>query len=986
MAVIGHAEIVVRAITNNFEKELKSTLSNISKSVSIGAGRQIGDGFADGFNRSGAGSMFGKVSDGLRSMVPEAESARERFQSLTRTGFVLQGALGLVAGGLSSVVVSIAPLIGSLLAAAPAAVALANGLVAVQLASKVGKAAFGNIASAVSSATKATGGYTNSVQEATDKLRDLMFQSEEAALSQDRAALNLEKARERFIRSQEFPANSRERREAELDYREAELSYRRAKDRNAQLKKETAKGVAGQRTTRGGGADPFADLNSAQRRFARYLVTLKPRFDRLELSLSKAFLTPLRQATDLLMRDLMPILEKELPEIAKSTGEAIKGIAIEATTPANAERLRKIFSNSNPIIQKVGDIIENLLTSILSILEASDGVAQQFFTWLETLTGGWADSLEMMGEDGSLKKFFDDAGVEAAKWGTIIGNVFDGFGNLIKLTTGPGSAGEEMLSWFTEASEGFKNMFAEDPEAGKKFFKDAMINARSVLSAIGAFVREILGVADNPNIATAFNTLKESAPAFGDMLDKVIDAAPSFATFITEVIEFLTILTDSEQVKTFFDTLTGALSTVNDTLKSPVGQFFLDNLGPIFAALSAVGVIVDAIKFAFSVLIGYVAFTLIGADKIKAAFGKIGTNVDKISSAKKGVLPGGQIGPMGPKDIANQQKILGNMSKAVKGAGILGLVVTLVTKAVEFYDKFFDFKQMVDKTFGDLGTKVQELFAEIGELFDVLFGGDGIGGIFDALDPVIKFLLEILIPLIGNAFGGIVDGAKLVVNIITNVLKAILTPIKTIIQGLMLLFDDPILALQVMISGVVQALVGIIDVAVNSIIDFLNFLLDRFEGTLRSLGNSPLGDLAKDLFGIDMANFSIERIQKIDLAGAIGKNIQAGLDAKKNKDIRESFSTGNRGSKIPKLAEGGVVYPSMGGTMVTVAEAGRPERIEPLDANGLSDRDKALVQAMAGSSGSGISLNVYPSPGMNVNELTEAISRKLAMQMKRGSV
>jgi hypothetical protein len=982
MAVIGHAEIVVRAITNNFEKELKSTLSNISKSVSIGAGRQIGDGFADGFNRSGAGNMFGKVADGLRSMVPEAESARERFQSLTRVGFVLQGALGLIAGGISSVVVSIAPLVGSLLAAAPAAVALANGLVAVQLASRVGKAAFGGIAAAVSSATKATGGYTNSVQEATDKLRDLMFQSEEAALSQDRAALNLEKARERFIRSQEFPANSRERREAELDYREAELAYRRAKDRNAQLKKETAKGVQGQRTTRGGGADPFADLNSAQKEFAKYLITLKPRLDRLELSLSEAFLTPLRQATDLLVRDLMPILEKELPGIAKSTGEAIKGIAIEATTPANAERLRKIFSNSNPIIQKVGDILENLLTSILTILEASDGVAQQFFTWLETLTGGWADSLEMMGKDGSLKKFFDDAGVEAAKWGTIIGNVFDGFGNLIKLTTGPGSAGEEMLSWFTEASEGFKNMFAEDPEAGKKFFKDAMINARSVLSAIGAFVGEILGVADNPNIATAFNTLKDSAPAFGDMLDKVIDAAPSFAIFITEVIDFLNILTDSKQVENFFGTLTGALSSVNDTLKSPLGEFFLSNLGPIFATLSAVGVIIDAIKFGFLVLIGYLTFSLAGVGQLAAGFGKVGDKV-KILSTKQ--LPKGQMGPLTPAQTA-QKAMLGNIGKALKGSGLVGLVVLLVTKAVEFYDKFFEFRQMVDRTFGDLGKKVEELFAEIGELFDVLFGGDGIGGIFNALDPVIKFLLEILIPLIGNAFGGIVDGAKLVVNIITNVLKAILTPIKTIIQGLMLLFDDPILALQVMISGVVQALVGIIDVAVNSIIDFLNFLLDRFEGTLRALGNSPLGDLAKDLFGIDMATFSIERIQKIDLAGAIGKNIQAGLDAKKNKDIRESFSTGNRGSKIPKLAEGGVVYPSMGGTMVTVAEAGRPERIEPLDANGLSDRDKALVQAMAGSSGSGISLNVYPSPGMNVNELTEAISRKLAMQMNRGSI
>ncbi|NBU22561.1 MAG: hypothetical protein EBS38_01390 [Actinobacteria bacterium] len=983
MAVIGHAEIVVRAITNNFEKELKSTLSNISKSVSVGAGRQIGDGFADGFNRSNASTVFGKVSDGLRSMVPEAEAARERFQSLVRTGFVLQGALGLVAGAISSVVVSIGPLIGSLLAAAPAAVVLANGLVAIQLASRVGKAAFGDIAGAVSNATKSQGGYNRSLEDAVEKLRQLKFEAEEAALSQDRAALNLEKARENLIRSQEMPANSRERREAELEFREAELAYRRAKDRNNQTKKEIAKGVKGQMSATGAGADPFAGLNSAQRAFAQYLVKLQPRFARLELALSKAFLRPLRKATDLLMDELMPVLEDQLPGIAKTTGEALKGIAVEASTPENAARLATIFKNSNPIIKKVGDILENLLTSVLTILEASDGVATQFFTWLDTLTGGWADSLEVMGQNGSLKKFFDDAGVEAAKWGTIIGNIFDGFINLMELTTGPGSAGEYMLDWFTEASEGFKNMFADDPEAGKKFFKDAMINARSVLSSIGALVKEVLGVADNPNIAVAFDKLKEGAPSIGTMLDQMIDAAPSFAGLIVTITKIMEAFTDDGQLKGFFDTLNVAAGKLLEFVQSPEFKTLLDNIGPLLGVLSAVGVVMDAIQFAFSVLIGYLAFMAVGAEKFLAPITKAKDNIKTLVKTKP--LGAGVSGPMTAAQ-AKQADMFKNIGKGLKAGGILGIVLLLVEKAIEFYNKFFDFRQMVDRTFGDLGKKVEELFAEIGKLFDVLFGGDGIGGIFDALDPIIKFLLEILIPVIGFAFGGLIDGAKLVVSVITNVVKAILTPIKTIIQGLMLLFDDPILALQVMIGGVVQALVGIIDVGVNSIIDFLNFVLDRVESTIRTIGNTPLGDLARDLFGLDLKSFSIERIQKIDIAGAIGKNIQAGLDRKKNEDIKKNFSTGTRDSKIPKLASGGVAYPSLGGTLVTVAEAGRPERIEPLDPNGLSNRDKAMIQELSGGSMSGVNVNVYATPGMDVNELTQAISRKLAMEIKRGSI
>jgi hypothetical protein len=68
--------------------------------------------------------------------------------------------------------------------------------------------------------------------------------------------------------------------------------------------------------------------------------------------------------------------------------------------------------------------------------------------------------------------------------------------------------------------------------------------------------------------------------------------------------------------------------------------------------------------------------------------------------------------------------------------------------------------------------------------------------------------------------------------------------------------------------------------------------------------------------------------------------------------------------------------------MVTVAEAGRPERIEPLDPNGLSDRDKALISAMTTSTG--VTMNVYPSAGMNEKALANEVSRQLAFEIRRG--
>jgi hypothetical protein len=953
MAVIGHAEIIVRAVTNNFEKELKNSLSKISKSVSIGAGRQIGDGFADGFNRSNASNIFGKVSDGLRSMVPEAEAARERFQSLTRTGFALQGALGLIAGAVSSVVVSIGPLIGSLLAAAPAAVALANGLVAVQLASRVGKAAFGDIAGAVSNATQSQGGYNRALEDAIEKLRQLKFEAEEAALSQDRAALNLEKARENLIRSQEMPANSRERREAELEFREAELAYRRAKDRNNQIKKEQAKGLKGQMSATGAGADPFAGLNEAQRTFAKYLVTLQPRFAKLELSLSKAFLKPLRQATELLMDELMPILEDQLPGIAKDTGDALKGIAVEASTPENAARFSAIIKNSGPIITKVGDILENLVTSVLTILEASDGVATTFFTWLETLTGGWADSLEMMGEDGSLKKFFDDAGVEAAKWGKIIGNIFDGFGNLITLTTGPGSAGEEMLSWFTEASEGFKNMFADDPEAGKKFFKDAMINARSVLSAIGALVKEVLGVADNPNIAVAFDKLKEGAPSIGNMLDQMIDAGPSFADLIVTITKILEAFVDDGQLEGFFTTLNDGAKTLLDVVQTDAFKKILDNIGPIIGALSALGIIVDTVFFAFQVAVGYLVFGL----------------------------------EIFNKPIANIKKGLGFVRDFFKSpirGGLLAVLIILIAKTVEFYNKFEDFKEMVDNVAAGIGDAFGNLGESLGGLFDALMGDQGVGGLIAMLDPIIKRVLEVIIPFLGGIIEFVINGIATAIDFITSIVKSVMDVVGGVIEGVKRIFEGDFLGGILQIAGsAINVIVGVIQAILNGIITGVNLFIDFINGIISSIANSP----AAQYLGFEPQQ--IGKIELLDLTGAVSRGMSAALN-NNNSGRRNAAAGGGEdrrlGSMAPRMADGGTVFPSNGGTLVTVAEAGRPERIEPLDANGLSNRDKAMIQELSGGSMSGVNVNVYATPGMDVNELTQAISRKLAMEMKRGSI
>jgi hypothetical protein len=88
---------------------------------------------------------------------------------------------------------------------------------------------------------------------------------------------------------------------------------------------------------------------------------------------------------------------------------------------------------------------------------------------------------------------------------------------------------------------------------------------------------------------------------------------------------------------------------------------------------------------------------------------------------------------------------------------------------------------------------------------------------------------------------------------------------------------------------------------------------------------------------------------------------------------------------IPLFAKGGTVFPSVGGTIARVAEAGRPERIEPLDPDGLSKRDKAMIAELSGG-GAGTTFNIYPSAGMDERALAEMVSEKMATLIRRGGV
>ncbi len=88
------------------------------------------------------------------------------------------------------------------------------------------------------------------------------------------------------------------------------------------------------------------------------------------------------------------------------------------------------------------------------------------------------------------------------------------------------------------------------------------------------------------------------------------------------------------------------------------------------------------------------------------------------------------------------------------------------------------------------------------------------------------------------------------------------------------------------------------------------------------------------------------------------------------------------------LAAGGVVGPSPNGVLALLAEAGKPERVTPLDSEGFTPAERRMLEALEttlGGGGGGDTYHVHPSARMNEAALADMVARRVAWKRRRGA-
>jgi len=964
MAIVGDAYIVVKAITTGFESEVRRAASGINIDRE---GRAVGQSFSRGFSK-GTGS-------GLRSSLADfgaaADAARARFQALVKTGYLIGpifsqvlSTIGALAGGLVS-------LASSLVAAAPSAIVFASAISSIGIAALGLVGALSGVTKAISAGTKAKlagtknadayqsalknlalatervaaaqRDFAEAAMKADEEVQQLGFDAEDAALSEKKASIDLEKARETLQRVQDLPPNSRARREAQLAFEEAELNLRRAKDKNSDLRKEQerlAKAAVAAGTTQAQQTSTYLD---AQKRVVDAVRDQQDAQDALNKAKSGG-------TQDTNFQNALADLSKE----AQGFVRYMIGTFIPALKDLRNALGQQLFSQLEAGLERLRTVLFPALRPAL--IQLGDDIGKAF--------GKIVDAIVKLDNIQKLNKLIVQSGISIQSYATSLGNIYEGFLTLLV-------AAEPLINRFNKFIENKTAAFADylnlQEASGEltKFFNKAGDIAATLGSIFGNTFRSLANITKanfSPGgggyvlidwlneVTRKFDSFSGSVSGQQALQKYFRDVAINAKAVLQSLGAFVKIILQAGAdpgVKAFWDTLkTGApafgeiLKGLNAagpqlakfvvslidfgrvTLSSGAIQVFLNTLG---SALNVLTKILDnpGMQGLFNVTAQLLAFSL--------ALGTIG---DVVKFGSK-VIEGSILA------LADVIPFLTNPIQSLTTAYLrLGPSVTAAAKAFgfagagPFLAAIGIFTAIAAVLI--LAYNKSEIFREaISNLVSVV--GGTLKDAFNQINSAIASVAPSLGGIMGifKALGDFVG--KYIVPIIGVVLVSAIKQAAAAISVAITVVGSLIKVLS-SIGGVVKnsfdIVISVVRGAINALISVWNNTLGKLKITLPKIG--PFG------------------------GGTIG------------------FPT------IPQFAEGGTVYPSGQGTLARVAEAGRPERIEPLDPDGLSKRDKSMIKLLAGEKGAGMTINVYPSPGMDETELASLVSRQIAFQLRRG--
>jgi hypothetical protein len=694
--------------------------------------------------------------------------------------------------------------------------------------------------------------------------------------------------------------------------------------------------------------------------------------------------------------------------------------------------LTKKFDRIGEILADIGDAIKPFydgLKDIFSVIIEEGGAVDILVGYLKKAADNFKAFTSAGKKDGSLKKFFNDATINFTKILDLVGNII---GELFKLGDNPGT-GEfidslnkavdtfgrigEKLTGKGGAASGLGTLIEKFALLSEKLTDSGSIEAFfKVLNGALDIANEIFGNAVVQKILIFVGTIAGLAKGFGLVLRVLKFVGLAFSGVFIKIFKFakdpfaalrkgsgLTraelkkqmivdrqkkdamngIFTSGKQAARGIDSVTNSSKKARPTIKG-AADGIKRGLG---GALDKVKIAAGTARTALST-----SATKVQQFGIKARLASVGTNVKAV--ALRGLGAAGRVAGVGLRAAGRGLALLG---------GPIGIILLLLPLIIENWDKIVAFfRGLIPKLgeiFGKIFEKIPELISGIGEKISNFFTETFVPKLKEFGLKALKILAFILFPIPTlilkfwpqiTAFftdvvfpwfkalpGRVLEFVKKIWNFLSDGIEIAwdfvvdyfirIFKFYTSLPGKILNLASKVWTF--LSDGISTAWKAVTGYITGTLIPYVTGLPGRMTKALSGLWSGLLGGIQAAWQGVKNwwnANVASKKL-------TIGGFKVLGVSIPK---VEIGF---------PRLAQGGVIPATPGGMMAMIGEGGRAERVEPLDANGLSKRDKAMIDYMSGGAGRGITIVVNPSAGMNERELAELVSRRLAQQMRVGA-
>lgn len=276
------------------------------------------------------------------------------------------------------------------------------------------------------------------------------------------------------------------------------------------------------------------------------------------------------------LRSGLPGLGSGLAKVGGATAQIALNMARTASESRNASLIGRIFAGSATTITSFGRGLNNILVILLNVLAAVQPITNEFARFFALQTGGIARMVQASVASGRFAAFLERAANVARQLGRIAANLGLALFNVFRLANPAGNELLYSIEGLTQKFLGFTRS-ASGQNSLRRFFAGALPIMHEVNGLIGDILKLIgsgLQTSDSGGTLVFVQSLRTSVvPALSEMGKALSASGPGLANLVASIADLAKGLADTGALGTFTQTLTLLVNALSALLRLPGASY-----------------------------------------------------------------------------------------------------------------------------------------------------------------------------------------------------------------------------------------------------------------------------------------------------------------------------------------------------------------------------------------------------------------------------